>query len=250
MESLRRLRTRAKEYHRLLLSSVNTCSVTSTITPLQILCTGNLGRPQLIINIEQVELLRTAEFTWEQVAEILGISRTTLWQRFHELGIPLRKYTDISEHDLDYLVRDFQHNNPNIGVSMLQGYLKSRGIFVQRHTIRQSVLPTNPIRALTRWQQVISRRSYSVPGPNSLWHIDGHHSLIRWRFVVHGCIDGFSRMITFLSSNTNNRATTVVQLFRHATIKFGIPSRVRSDKGGENMLVCHFMRDLQYIINA
>jgi len=30
-----------------------------------------------------------------------------------------------------------------------------------------------------------------VPWPNSLWHIDGHHSLIRWGFVVHGCVDGF-----------------------------------------------------------
>ena len=124
---------------------------------------------------------------------------------------------------------------------MLQGYLKCRGVFLQRHRIRQSVLRTNPIGALTRWQQAISRRSYSVPGPNSLWHIDGHHSLIRWRFVVHGCIDGFSRMITFLSSNTNNRSKTVFQLFRHATMEFGIPSRVRSDKGGENILVCHFM---------
>lgn len=48
-------------------------------------------------------------------------------------------------------------------------------------------------------------------------------------------------MITFLSSNTNNQSKTVFQLFRHATMEFGIPSRVRSDKGGENILVCHFM---------
>ena len=29
--------------------------------------------------------------------------------------------------------------------------------------------------------------------------------------------------------------------FYNATKKYGIPSRVRSDKGGENILVCHFM---------
>ena len=23
-------------------------------------------------------------------------------------------------------------------------------------------------------------------GPNALWHIDGHHALIRWRLVTHG----------------------------------------------------------------
>ena len=164
------------------------------------------------------------------------------------------KYSDISDHDRDHLVRDIQCNNPNIGTCMvqgylksrgifiqIQGYLKSRGIFIQIHRVRGSVLRTNPIRALTRWQQVISRRSYSVPGPNSLWHIDGHHSLVRWQFVVHGSIDGFSRMVTYLSCNTNNRATTVFQLFRKATMEMGIPSRVRSDKGGKRHLVCYFM---------
>ena len=29
--------------------------------------------------------------------------------------------------------------------------------------------------------------------------------------------------------------------FYHATTQYGVPSRVRSDKGGENILVCHFM---------
>ena len=30
----------------------------------------------------------------------------------------------------------------------------------------------------------------------TIWHIDGNHKLIRWRFVVHRGIDGYSRMIT------------------------------------------------------
>ena len=33
------------------------------------------------------------------------------------------KYSDISDHDLDYLVRDIQCNNPNISACMLQRYL-------------------------------------------------------------------------------------------------------------------------------
>ena len=46
-----------------------------------------------------------------------------------------------------------------------------------------------------RWMNSVARRVYSVPGPNSLWHIDRPHALIRWHFVVHGGIDGFSRLI-------------------------------------------------------
>ena len=95
-----------------------------------------------------------------------------------------------------------------------------------------SVARTDPLRRLVRWHQVISRRTYSVKKSNSLWHIDGHHSLIRWRVVVHGGIDGFSRMIAYLSASTNNRALTVYGLFRAAIEEYGVPSLIQSDKGG------------------
>jgi hypothetical protein len=31
---------------------------------------------------------------------------------------------------------------------------------------------------------------YEVAGPMSLWHVDANHKLIRWKFVIHGGIDG------------------------------------------------------------
>lgn len=234
---------RASRYHHSLIASLNTCSIISPpITTVQnFVRTNSVGRPKIRINIEQVELFRTSGFTWEEISHLLGISRTTLWRRLTELGLHFEKYTSISDSDLDGHVREIQYNNPNIGMSLLQGYLQSRGVFVQRHRVRQSVLRINPIASLSRWHQVVSRRSYSVPGPNSLWHIDGHHSLVRWRFIIHGSIDGFSRMITYLSCNTNNRSSTVMELFRESIREYGIPSRVRSDKGGENVLVCEFM---------
>lgn len=84
-----------------------------------------------------------------------------------------------------------------------------------------------------------TRRTYCVKNSNALWHIAGHHSLIRWRFVIHGGIDGYSQVVVYLACSTNNKASTVYQLFRKATGEFGVPSRVRSDKGGENITVCH-----------
>ena len=40
-------------------------------------------------------------------------------------------------------------------------------------------------------------------------HIDGHHKLINWRFVIHGGIDGFSRSIVYLKCSPNNYADIV-----------------------------------------
>ncbi|CAB4007013.1 cytosolic Fe-s cluster assembly factor nubp1-b-like [Paramuricea clavata] len=124
---------------------------------------------------------------------------------------------------------------------MMKGYLQSKGWRVQRDRIRCSLLRTDPIGLMQRWQKAIKRRSYNVKYPRSLWHIDGNHKLISWRIVVHGGIDGYSRMPIFLKASDNNRAETVLQLFLESVAEFGLPSRVRSDKGGENVDVAAYM---------
>ena len=48
-------------------------------------------------------------------------------------------------------------------------------------------------------------------------------------------------MIVYLHCSTNNRASTVLQLFQSAVETFGLSSCVRSDKGGENVEVDWYM---------
>ena len=76
---------------------------------------------------------------------------------------------------------------------------------------------------------------------NALWHIDSHMSLNRWGFSIHGAIDGYSRLITYLHCALNNRSESVAEQFITAGSHFGFPLRVRSDHGGENFLVARFM---------
>ena len=118
---------------------------------------------------------------------------------------------------------------------MIRGYFRSRGIRIQRDRIRKSLARIDPRNARSRWVITISRRAYCVPGPNSLWHLDGHHSLLSWGFVIHEAIDGYSRLITYLHCSSNNRSETVKELFLDAIQSFGMPSRVRTDQGGENV---------------
>ena len=68
-----------------------------------------------------------------------------------------------------------------------------------------------------------------------------HVLVARWRIVVHGGVDGYTRIPVYLHAGTNNRAETVTDLFTRATEEYGLPSRVRSDKGGENVGVSMYM---------
>ena len=54
-------------------------------------------------------------------------------------------------------------------------------------------------------------------------------------------MDGYSRLPVYLHASSNNKAITVLAQFTEAVATFGVPSRVRCDKGGENYDVGWYM---------
>jgi hypothetical protein len=63
--------------------------------------------------------------------------------------------------------------------------------------------------------------------------MDGHHKLIRYGLITHGCIDGNTRCVIYLGLEDSNRSTAVLKLFKDGVNEFQLPYRVRGDKGGK-----------------
>uniref|UniRef100_A0A8C1RZZ8 Integrase catalytic domain-containing protein n=1 Tax=Cyprinus carpio TaxID=7962 RepID=A0A8C1RZZ8_CYPCA len=172
--------------------------------------------------------LLSCGFTVTQIAHIRHTSISTVKQR----------------------LRNLVAGNDQLGPEAVRAQLRTEGTRVQRCRVRSSMHRVNPrAAALRAMSQRLRRRAYRVTGPNSYWHLDGNHKLNITLYlnhsilliVIHGAIDGYSRLVTFLQASNNNRSSTVMNCFLDAISKYGVPSRVRTDHGGENNAVCLFM---------
>ena len=166
-------------------------------------------------------------------------------RRVRDYGLQnLAKFSDISDQQVEEIITNYiSGHGSNEGEVYLRGHFRTLGYNIQRKQIRESLNRVDPRNTALRWGALVSRRKYFVPWPNSLWHMDGYHPLIRWGFVIHGCVDGYSRRINFLHCSTNNLATTVLSLFEDAIQRDGglWPSPIRVDHGVENVAVCDAM---------
>jgi len=132
-----------------------------------------------------------------ELAHSLSIHRNTLCLYMKRNGIK-RRYTPIGDSDLDDLVREWKKRCPNSGIQYIVGFMRSHGVRVQYHQVIQSICRVDRLGQALRDRHVKMRHNYHVKRPNALWHMDGHHKLIRWGIVIHGFIDGFCRTVCFI----------------------------------------------------
>ncbi|KAG2114097.1 hypothetical protein BD769DRAFT_1333404, partial [Suillus cothurnatus] len=65
-----------------------------------------------------------------ELANILGVHRNTLWLYMKHHGVE-RKYSELTNADLDVLVSEFKKKRPDSGIRYIIGFLRRHGIRVQ-----------------------------------------------------------------------------------------------------------------------
>ena len=171
----------------------------------------------------------------------LGVNEKYLsrWRKEVNFQDPLR--TEISDEDLDELVKGYVAGHGARGEKMIDSCLAVDDSRVTRTRLRASMKRVDPLGIQSRKAKAIHRRQYHVEGPHHLWHVDGNHKLIKFNMVVHAGIDGFSRALLYARCSDNNRAETAFVHFKEGVDKYGCPNRVRTDLGGENVEIANYM---------
>jgi hypothetical protein len=177
--------------------------------PVRLIHTGHPGRPSKSIDLG---FLRNAmssrrKLKLKRLAHALRMHPRALRARICQAGIRTHHYSPITNDELDILIREYRRRKPNSGLRYLRGWLFSQGIRVQKERIRKSLKRVDGLRQSLLRHNTIDRRDYEVPRPHALWHMDGHHKLIRWGIVVHGIVDGYSRSVCYFLTLSESTAT-------------------------------------------
>ncbi|KAK3755427.1 hypothetical protein QZH41_016133 [Actinostola sp. cb2023] len=108
--------------------------------------------------------IKTVDFAGATLLEYLEYQSEHYVRRRHQFGMQVegREFSDISDVELDYFIRQIVTSTPAAGLRMVQGALRQHGYLVQRIRVLQSLRRVDPVTSTLRNARRIIRRSYSV----------------------------------------------------------------------------------------
>jgi hypothetical protein len=153
-------------------SSAIGVSLPQPVGPVYTTVTRKRGRPRKSVDpkILHEAFQKGRQISTTVLANILGISRKTLQARKKELEID-SSFDNISDADLDDLVRIYHQENPAGGRSYIMGHLRAtHALRIQRQRVVDAINRVDKLGQGMRQRigKKKLRRKYSVPRPNAL----------------------------------------------------------------------------------
>lgn len=157
------------------------------------------GRPKKDVNLTWLKeaVAPGRRITYRRISMMLKIHRNTLRSKLKANNL-VRRRTEISDEDMDEIIRLYKILKPVSGLRYLLGVFASYGVNVSRERVRLALQRQSQLQNALQAHTARVRGNYMSKGPNRCWHMDGHHKLIAWGIVIHGFIDGFCRTVSII----------------------------------------------------
>ena len=68
----------------------------------------NMAAPCIDVSKDDILVLKGLNYSWTKIADILGISRRTLYKRLEEFNIDSSVFTGMAESNLDELLKEYK----------------------------------------------------------------------------------------------------------------------------------------------
>lgn len=195
-------------------------------------------------------------YTYSKICSMLhqrheiSLSLRTLKRRMKSIGLKRRSIVESPIEEIAAaIILECTESGSCLGYRSMWARLKTKYHFtVKRGTVSHLLSIIDPGGVEGRKRRRLHRRIYKVPGPNFMIHIDGHDKLKTYGFSIHGATDGYSRKVLWLKvADTNKNPKVTAKYFLQTIKKYKkLPTKVRCDKGTENVIIAKLQKALRY----
>lgn len=174
------------------------------------------------------------------------ITKTGLSRIRRELGLWRRQDEDKIAPQLEKLREFFESQSRRntilntYGRTYLYTYVRQQGHVLSRKVLYDAFREFHPASVTDRWKTMRYQRvGWTAPGPDFIWSIDAHDKLKAWGFEIYASIDAYSRYITwfYIGISAGTSRSVAGQYLRVLSERGKMPNLVRSDRGGETVLM-------------
>jgi len=138
------------------------------------------------------------------------------------------------------------------GRGLLYTHFRQQGYFMARDRMFRIYRTINP-QAVERRRRDLQRSKGEaiIPGPNYIWSLDGYDKLKPYGIEIYACIDAYSRYIIWVYVGISN-ATAMSCFMQYLQVLKDVkhaPQFIRSDRGGETVMMAQAHFELQRAAN-